>query len=146
LKKCCKSKQHKKEARMKTLMLCKIIVVAFMFFVSGCNTVSEKQEAGDLKLLSKDEPVKWVSVGTLISVGPDMELTRRPSRLGSVVLGETKLSRTRVETSEGVYIISGKIGVVEIGVPVSIGYKLSDEYPDTPSYLAFGGEQYQIVH
>jgi hypothetical protein len=131
---------------MKTLMLCKIIVVTFIFFVSGCNTVSEKQEAGDLKLSSKNEHIKWVSVGTLISVGPDMEPTRRPSRLGSAVLGETKLSRTRVETTEGVYIISGKIGIAEMGVPVSIGHKLSDEYPDIPSYLAFGGEQYQIVH
>jgi hypothetical protein len=74
-----------------------------------------------------------------------LESTRRPGRLGSAVLGETKLSRTRVETTKGVYIISDKIGVVEPGVPVSVVYDLSGEYRDTPSYLAFGGKQYEIV-
>ena len=76
-----------------------------------------------------------------MSVGPDMESTRHPGRLESAVLGETKLSRTRVETTKGVYIVSGKIGLVKTGTPVSVGYDTSD----IPSYLTFGGEQYEIV-
>ena len=74
-----------------------------------------------------------------------MESTSRPNRLGSAVLGETKLSRTRIETTEGVYIVGDKIGFVETGVPASVGYDASDEYPDAPSYLAFGGKRYEIV-
>ena len=122
------------------MMLWKIAVVTLIFLSSGCS-----QEARELKSSRKSEPIKWVNVGTLVSVGPDMESTRRPSRLGSAVLGETKLNRTRVETTEGVYIISGKIGLVETGIPVSIGYDASDGYPDAPSYLAFGDERYEIV-
>ncbi len=121
-------------------MLWKIVVVTLIFLSSGCS-----QDAGELKSSRKSEPIKWVNVGTLVSVGPDMESTRRPGRLGSAVLGETKLSRTRVETTKGVYIISYKIGIVETGIPVSVGYDSSDEYRDTPSYLAFGGERYKIV-
>ncbi len=90
---------------------------------------------------SQERTVKWISIGTLVSVGPDTESTRRPGRLESAVLGETKFSRTRVETTEGVYIVSGKIGLVETGIPVSVGYDASG----TPSYLAFGGKRYKIV-
>ena len=121
-------------------MLWKIAVVTLVFLSSGCG-----QEARELKSSRKSEAIKWVNVGTLVRVGPDMESTRRPSRLGSAVLGETKLSRTRVETTEGVYIVGDKIGFVETGVPVSVGYDASDGYPDAPSYLAFGGKRYKIV-
>ena len=121
-------------------MLWKIAVVTFIFLSSGCS-----QDARELKSSRKSEPIKWVNAGTLVSVAPDMESTRRPGRVGSAILGETKLSRTRVETTKGVYIIGDKIGVVETGVPVSVGYDSSDAYPDTPSYLAFGGERYKIV-
>lgn len=122
------------------MMLRKITVVTLIFLSSGCS-----QEARKLKSSRKSEPIKWVNVGTLVSVGPDMESTRRPGRLGSAILGETKLSRTRIETTKGVYIISDKIGIVETGIPVSVGYDSSDEYRDTPSYLAFGGKRYEIV-
>jgi hypothetical protein len=122
------------------MMLWKIAVVTFIFLSSGCS-----QDARELKSSRKSEPIKWVNVGTLVSVAPDMESTRRPGRVGSAVLGETKLSRTCVETTKGVYIISDKIGIVETGIPVSIGYDASDEYSDAPSYLSFGGERYKIV-
>ena len=110
------------------------LIVGFMV-IAGCSN----------EVVVERGSVMWVSVGTLVSVGPDMESTHRPSRLGSAMLGETKLNRTRVETTEGVYIVSDKIGLVETGIPVSIGYDTSDEYPDAPSYLAFRGERYEIV-
>ena len=110
------------------------LVVGFMV-VAGClNETAVKGEA-----------VKWVSAGTLLSVGPDTESTRRPDRLESAIIGETKFSRTRVETTKGVYIVGDKIGVIETGIPVSAGYDSSDKYPEAPSYLAFGGERYKIV-
>ncbi len=109
------------------------LIVGFMV-VAGCSSEAVKSEA-----------VKWVSVGTLVSVGPDMESSRYPGRVKSAILGETKLGRTRVETTEGVYIVSDKIGVVETGSPVSVGYDAPDDYRDTPSYLAFGGNRYEIV-
>ena len=121
-------------------MLCKIVVVTLIFLSSGCS-----QDARELKSSRKSEPIKWVNVGTLVSVGPDMESTRRPGRLGSAILGETKLSRTRVETTKGVYIVSDKIGIVETGIPVSVGYDSSDEYSGTPSYLSFGDKRYKIA-
>ena len=121
-------------------MLWKIAVVTLVFLSSGCG-----QEARELKSSRKSEPIKWVNIGTLVRVRPDMGSTRRPGRVGSAVLGETKLNRTRVETTEGVYIVSGKIGLVETGIPVSIGYDASGEYSDAPSYLAFGGKRYEIV-
>jgi len=127
---------------MKTITLWTITIVTMIFLSGGCSTVPEKQEAGKPKLPSKSEPVKWVSVGTLVSVGPDVESTSHPGRLRSAILGETKFSRTRVETTEGVYIVSDKIGIIETGIPVSVGYDASN----SPSYLAFGGEQYEIVH
>ena len=92
----------------------------------------------------KSESVKWVSAGTLVSVRPDTESTSHPGRLKTAVLGETTFNRSRVETTEGVYIISDKIGLVEIGIPVSIGYE-SDKYPDSPSYLTVRGKRYKIV-
>jgi hypothetical protein len=110
------------------------LIVGFIV-VAGCSN----------EAAVKSEPVKWVSVGTLVSVVPAMESTSRPGRVSSAVLGETKLSRTRVETTEGVYIVSDTIGLAETGIPVSVGYDSSDEYPDAPSYLAFGGKRYKIV-
>ncbi len=110
------------------------LIVGFMV-VAGCLN----------EAVFKSKPVKWISVGTLVSVGPDTESTPRPGRLESAILGETKLSRTRVETTEGVYIVSDKVGLVETGIPVSVGYELSDEYPGTPSYLTFGGKRYKIA-
>lgn len=105
-----------------------ILVVGFMV-VAGCSS----------------EAVKWVNAGTLVSVGPDVESNPRPGRVKSAILGETNLNSTRVETIEGVYIVSEKISVVEPGIPVSVGYNSSDESQDTPSYLAFGGLQYKIA-
>ena len=93
----------------------------------------------------KSESVKWVSAGTLVSASPDTESTPHPGRLKTAVLGETTFNRTRVETTEGVYIISDKIGIVETGVPVSVGYESSGKYPDSPSYLTIRGERYKIV-
>lgn len=65
-----------------------ILIVGFMV-VAGCSNEAVKSEA-----------VKWVSAGTLVSVGPDMESTRPPGRAKSAILGETKLSRTRIETTD----------------------------------------------
>ena len=110
-----------------------ILVVGFMV-VAGCSSEA-----------IKSKPLKWVSAGTLVSVGPDMESTSRPGRAKSAVLGETKLSRTRIETTEGVYIVGEKIGIAEMGVPVRVGYNSSDENQDTPVYLSFGGQRYKIV-
>ena len=102
-------------------MLWKIAVVTLVFLSSGCG-----QEVQELTSSRESEPIKWVNAGTLVSVGPAMESTSRPSRLGSAVLGETKFNRTRVETTKGVYIVSDKIGLVEMGIPVSVGYDSSD--------------------
>ena len=110
------------------------LIVGFMVVVGCSNEAAVKRG-----------PVKWVSVGTLVSVSPDMESTRRPGRLGSAVLGETKLSRTRVETTEGIYTVRDKMGIIEVGSPVSVGYGPSDKYPDTPSLLTIGNDQYEIV-
>ena len=118
----------------------KIAVITLMLLGSGCI-----QEASKLQSSRKNEPIKWVKVGTLVSVAPDMESTRRPSRLGSAVLGETTFNRTRVETTKGVYTVSDKIGIVEMGTPVSLGYDEPDKYPNNPSHLAIGGKQYKIV-
>lgn len=121
-------------------MLWKIAVVIIIFLSSGCS-----QEVQELTSSRESEPIKWVNAGTLVRVSPDIESTRRPGRLGSAVLGETKLNRTRVETTEGVYIVSDKIGIVEVGIPVSVGYDSSGKYSDTPLYLSFGGKRYEIV-
>ena len=112
----------------------KCILIVGLMVVAGCSSEAIKSEA-----------VKWVNAGTLVSVRPDMESTSRPDRAKSAILGETKLSRTRVETTEGVYIVGDKIGIAEMGVPVRVGYGSSDESPGTPSYLSFGGQRYKIV-
>ena len=112
----------------------KCFLIAGLMLVAGCSIEAVKNEA-----------VTWVNAGTLVSVGPDIESTRRPGRVKSAVLGETKLSRTRIETTEGVYIVGDKIGIAEMGVPVRVGYDLSDENQDTPLYLSLGGQRYKIV-
>ncbi len=132
--------------KMKKNMLWEIAIFILIFCGSGCTTVSEKQETGKLELTGKGECIKWVSVGTLVSVGPATESTQHPGRLKSTILGETKFSRTRVETTEGIYIVGEKIGLVEKGVAVSVGYDASGGSPEAPSYLAFGGKRYKIVH
>jgi len=91
------------------------------------------------------EVAKWENAGTLVSVRPADEPTRSPGRVGSV-LGETEMGLTRVETTEGVYIVHGKIGVAEVGTPVKAGYSSSNENQDKPSRLAFGGQEYEIAH
>ena len=91
---------------------------------------------------------RWENAGTLVSVRPAEEPSRAPGRLGTV-LGENEMGRTRVETTEGVYIIDGKINVAQIGVLVKVGYGKKDssgEFQNMPSYLSLGGRQYQIVH
>jgi hypothetical protein len=90
---------------------------------------------------------KWESVGTLVSVSPWEEPIRYPGRRGAA-LGETQWGRSRVETTEGQYIIAGKVSVAQPGVPVKVGYitkDSSDEYREKPSYLAFGGQKYEIA-
>jgi hypothetical protein len=113
-----------------------ILVIGYMV-LAGCSSEAVKSEA-----------VKWVSFGTLVSARPEVESTRHPGRVKSAILGEIELGHTRVETTEGVYIVSDKVGVVQEGVPVTVGYSKkgsSDEYRDTPSYLAFGGNRYEIL-
>ena len=87
---------------------------------------------------------KWENAGTLVSVRPADAATRSAGRLGSV-LGDTEMGLTRVETTEGVYIVHGKIGVAQIGIPVRVGYSSSDENRGTPSHLALGGQKYEIA-
>ena len=130
---------------MKKMMLWKITIVTLVFLGSGCATVPGRQETGKLKLPGKSEPVKWVGVGTLVSVGPARKSARHPDPVKSAIFGETRFSRTRVETTEGVYTVGEKIGVVETGIPVSVGYGASDEYPEAPSYLKLGGKRYELV-
>jgi hypothetical protein len=112
----------------------KCFLIAGLMLVAGCMSDAVKSEA-----------VKWVNAGTLVSVGPDIESTGRPGRAKSAVLGDTKLNSTRIETTKGVYIVSEKIGVVEPGIPVNVGYNLSDKEQDTPLYLSVGGKRYKIV-
>ncbi len=57
---------------------------------------------------------KWENAGTLVSVSPAEGPTRSPGRLGTA-LGDDKLGRTRIETTEGVYIIRDKISVAQTG-------------------------------
>ncbi len=139
---------------MEKMMLWKITIVTFVFLVSGCTAVPEGQWAAKPGCPCRSERVKWVSAGTLLSVGPAKEATYPPGQLASThpsgnlesqIFGETKLSRTRVETTEGVYLVGDKIAVVETGVPVIVGYDSSGKYPDTPSYLVVRDKQYEIV-
>jgi hypothetical protein len=90
---------------------------------------------------------KWENDGTLVSVSPAEESTRPPGRMGAA-LGEEELGLTRVETTEGVYVVHGKVSVANTGMPVKLGYEKkesSDELKDTPSYLSFGNQKYRIA-
>jgi hypothetical protein len=87
--------------------------------------------------------VKWKSAGTLVSVSPHEESSRLPGRLGTAV-GDTELSRTRVETTTGVYIVIDKVSVAQEGAPVKVGYSEKNG-SDKPSHLAFGGRKYEIA-
>jgi hypothetical protein len=63
-------------------------------------------------------------------------------------LGDNEMGLTRVETTEGVYIVHGKISVAQTGMPVKLGYDKEDsseELQDTPSYLSFGSQQLKIA-
>ena len=90
------------------------------------------------------EVIKWENAGTLVSLRSAEEPTRPPGRLGRA-LGQTEVGRTRVETTVGTYIVHGKVGVAQTGTPVRLGYDASDGSRDTPSHLAFGVRQYEIV-
>jgi len=64
------------------------------------------------------------------------------------VLGEHESGRTRLETTEGTYIVHGKISVSQTGTPVKVGYAKKgspDDYQDTPPYLSFGDQQHRIA-
>ena len=109
----------------------KCILLIGLMIVAGCSS----------------EVAKWEDAGTLVSVRPADESTRRPGRLGTA-LGEEELGLTRVETTEGVYIVHDKVNTAHIGMPVKVGYDKkdpSDEYQDAPSYLSLGGRQYEIA-
>ena len=139
---------------MKKMMLWKITIVALVLLACGCDTVPKAQGVPKPGLPGKGESVRWVSVGTLLSVGPALKATYPPGQLASThrsgnletqIFGDTKLSRTRVETTEGVYLVGDKIAIVEKGVPVIVGYDSSDKYPGRPSYLVVRDKQYEIV-
>ena len=109
----------------------KCILIVGLLIVAGCSS----------------EVARWENAGTLVSVSPAEEPTRPPGRLGTA-LGENEMGRTRVETTEGVYIVHGKISVANTGMPVRLGYDKkdsSDELQDTPSYLSFGSQQHRIA-
>ena len=122
-------------------MMCGIVIVAFSFLGCGPDTADQRQEPG----ATRGGSIRWVRVGTLISVAPDTESTPHPSQLKSAILGDTQLSRTRVETTEGIYTVRDKISMIEVGSPVSVGYGPLDKYPDAPSLLTIGDDQYEIV-
>jgi hypothetical protein len=65
-----------------------------------------------------------------------------PGRIGTA-LGENEMGRTRVETTEGVYVVSGKINVAQVGDSVKLGFA-KEESHDELTHLAVGGQQYQI--
>ena len=113
--------------RSKTMKKC-ILIVGLMV-MAGCSS----------------EVAKWEDAGTLVSVRPAEEPTRSPGRLGSA-LGETELGRTRVETTEGVYIVHGKVSVAHAGAQVRVGHDSSDESRGVPSHLTFGGQKYEIAN
>ncbi|MHC4323032.1 MAG: hypothetical protein ACYSUX_02030 [Planctomycetota bacterium] len=110
----------------------KCILIIGLLVVAGCSS----------------EVARWENAGTLVSVRPADELTRPPGRLGTAI-GKAEMGRTRVETTEGVYIVHGKISVAQTDMPVKVGYGKKDssgESQDMPSYLSFGGQQYQIAY
>jgi len=86
---------------------------------------------------------RWENAGTLVSVRPAEGTSRASGRLGTA-LGDAELGRTRVETTEGVYIVLDKIGSAQTGAPVKVGYSEEDS-SDEPSYLSLGGRQYEIA-
>ncbi len=106
----------------------KYILIVGLMVISGCSS----------------GVARWENAGTLISVRPAEAATRSPGRLGSV-LGDTQMGLTRVETTEGPYIVHGKVGVAQIGIPVRVGYSSSDDRQGTPSYLALGDQEYEIA-
>ncbi len=94
--------------------------------------------------MTASKVARWESAGTLVSVRPAEGLTRSPGRLGTA-LGEDELGRTRVETTEGVYIVLDKVSSAQTCMPVKVGYDKEDS-SDEPSYLSLGGRQYPIAH
>ena len=104
----------------------KCILIVGLLIVAGCSS----------------EVARWENSGTLVSVRPAEELTRPPGRMGTA-LGENEMGLTRVETTEGVYIVHGKISVAQTGMPVKLGYDKQDQ--DTPSHLSFGSQQLRIA-
>ena len=126
-------------------MMCGIVMVAFSFLGCGPGTADQKQEAGATPQSGSSGSIRWVRVGTLVSVAPDTESTPHPGQLKSAILGDTQLSRTRVETTEGIHTVRDKISMIEVGSPVSVGYGPLDKYPDAPSLLTIGDDQYEIV-
>ena len=109
----------------------KCILLIGLIIVAGCSS----------------EVAKWENAGTLVSVRPAEEPARPPGKLGTA-LGEKEIGLTRVETTEGVYVVHGKISVAHTGMPVKLGYSKkdsSDELQDTPSCLSFGGQQHRIA-
>jgi hypothetical protein len=90
------------------------------------------------------EVANWEDGGKLVSVRPADESTRRPGRIGTA-LGEEELGLTRIETTEGVYIVHGKISVAQTGMPVKLGYDEKDS-SNKPSHLSLKGQKYQIAN
>jgi len=86
---------------------------------------------------------RWENAGTLVSVRPAEGTSRASGRIGTA-LGENELGRTRVETTDGVYIVLDKVSSAQTGTLVKVGYDEKDS-SDEPSYLSLGGQQYQIA-
>ena len=109
----------------------KCILIAAILALAGCSS----------------ETVRWKDAGTLVSVSPSEESTRFSGRRGTM-LGDTEWGRSRVETTEGVYIVVDKVSVSQPGAPVRLGYvkgDSSDVYQEKPSYIAFGDREYKIA-
>ena len=105
----------------------KCILVIGLIIVAGCTS----------------KVAKWENAGTLVSVRPAEGTSRASGRMGTA-LGETELGRTRVETTEGVYIVLDKVSSAQTGMPVKVGYDKKDS-SDEPSHLSLAGRQYQIA-
>jgi hypothetical protein len=113
-----------------------------------CRTVSCGLLIGLLIVAGCSSQVaKWEDAGTLVSVSPAEQPTLSPGRTERP-LAESEMGLTRVETTEGVYVVHGKISVANTGMPVKLGYEKkdsSDELQDAPSYLSFGSQKYLIA-
>ena len=110
----------------------KCVLLVGLLIVAGCSS----------------EAARWENAGTLVSVRPAEEPSRAPGKLGTA-LGEKEMGLTRVETTEGVYVVHGKISVAQTGMPVKLGYDVKDtsgEVQVTPSYLSFGSQKLRIAH